>query len=154
MKTTTQFKIDGLTCASCVGRVEKALHKVIGVTDVTVNLATDTATIQGTASFSELIAAVIETGYQVPIKVVQFGIGKMSCASCVKRVEQALLKVTGVVSASVNLATEHVQVKTLFFVTDEKLEQAVTQAGYLFITQNNDSVTSPIKQQQPFYTKA
>ncbi len=154
MNTTTQFKIDGLTCASCVGRVEKALHKVIGVTDVTVNPATDTATIQGTASFSELIAAVIETGYQVPVKVIQFGIGKMSCASCVKRVEQALLKVTGVVSASVNLATEHVQVKTLFFVTDEQLAQAVTQAGYLFITLNNDSVTSQPNQYQPFYTKA
>jgi Cu+-exporting ATPase len=154
MNTTIQFKIDGMTCTSCVGRVEKALHKVIGVTDVTVNLATDTAIIQGTASYSELIEAVIETGYQVPIKLVQFGIGKMSCASCVKRVEQALLKVTGVVSASVNLATEHVQVKTLLFVTDEQLEQAVTQAGYLFITLNNDSVTSHPNQHQPFYTNA
>jgi copper chaperone CopZ len=69
MDTTTQFKIDGMTCASCAGRVEKTLHKVVGVTDVTVNLATDTATIQGTASYSELIAAVIEAGYQVPVKV-------------------------------------------------------------------------------------
>jgi len=154
MNTTIQFKIDGMTCTSCVGRVEKALHKVIGVTDVTVNLATDTAIIQGTASYSELIEAVIETGYQVPIKLVQFGIGKMSCASCVKRVEQALLKVTGVVSASVNLGTEHVQVKTLLFVTDEQLEQAVTQAGYLFITLNKDSVTSHPNQHQPFYTNA
>ena len=154
MNTTTQFKIDGMTCASCVGRVEKALHKVVGVTDVTVNLATDTATIQGTASHSELITAVIEAGYQVPVKVKQFGIGKMSCSSCVKRVEQALLKVTGMVSASVNLATEHVQVKTLSFVTDEQLAQAVTQAGYLFIPLNNDSVINKPSQHQPFYTKA
>lgn len=153
MNTTTQFKIDGMTCASCVGRVEKALHEVVGVTDVTVNLATDTATIQGTASHSKLITAVIEAGYQVPVKVKQFGIGKMSCSSCVKRVEQALLKVTGMVSASVNLATEHVQVKTLSFVTDEQLEQAVTQAGYLFIPLNNDSVIKNSSQHQPFYTK-
>ena len=153
MNTTTQLKIDGMTCASCVGRVEKALHKVIGVTDVTVNLATDTATIQGTARLSELIAAVIETGYQVPIKGVQFAIGKMSCASCVKRVEQALLTVTGVVSASVNLATEQVQVKTLLCVTDEQLEQAVTQAGYLFIPLNNDSEIKKSSQNKPFYTK-
>jgi Cu+-exporting ATPase len=154
MNTTTQFKIDGMTCASCVGRVEKALHKVVGVTDVTVNLATDTATIQGTASHSELITAVIEAGYQVPVKVKQFGIGKMSCSSCVKRVEQALLKVTGMVSASVNLATEHVQVKTLSFVTDEQLEQAVTQAGYLFIPLKNDNVIKKTNQHQSFYTKA
>jgi Cu+-exporting ATPase len=154
MNTTTQFKIDGMTCASCVGRVEKALHKVVGVTDVTVNLATDMATIQGTASHSELITAVIEAGYQVPVKVKQFGIGKMSCSSCVKRVEQALLKITGMVSASVNLATEHVQVKTLSFVTDEQLAQAVTQVGYLFIPLNNNSVIEKPSQHQPFYTKA
>ena len=67
--TTTQLKIDGMTCTSCAGRVEKALHKLIGVTDVSVNLATDTATIQGTASQDELIEAVIETGYQVPVNV-------------------------------------------------------------------------------------
>jgi Cu+-exporting ATPase len=154
MNTTTQFKIDGMTCASCVGRIEKALHKVIGVTDVTVNLATDMATIQGTASYSELITAVIETGYQVPVEVKQFGIGKMSCSSCVKRVEKALLKVTGMVSASVNLATEQVQVKTLSFVTDEQLAQAVIQAGYLFISLNNDSVIKKTNKHQPFYTKA
>jgi Cu+-exporting ATPase len=154
MNTTTQFKIDGMTCASCVGRVEKALHKVVGVTDVTVNLATDTATIQGTASHSELVTAVIEAGYQVPVKVKQFGIEKMSCSSCVKRVEQALLKVTGMVSVSVNLASEHVQVKTLSFVTDEQLEQAVTQAGYLFIPLKNDNVIKKTSQHQSFYTKA
>lgn len=154
MNITTQLQINGMTCASCVGRVEKALHEVVGVTDVTVNLATDTATIQGSASHSELITAVIEAGYQVPVKVKQFGIGKMSCSSCVKRVEQALLKVTGMVSASVNLATEHVQVKTLSFVTDEQLEQAVTQAGYLFIPLKNDNVIKKTSQHQSFYTKA
>jgi Cu+-exporting ATPase len=126
MNTTTQLKIDGLTCTSCVGRIEKALHKLIGVTDVKVNLATDTATIQGTASHSELMTAVLEASYQVPVKVKQFGIGKMSCSSCVKRVEQALLKVTGMVSASINLATEHVQVKTLSFVTDEQFISNIT----------------------------
>ncbi|TWX72040.1 copper-translocating P-type ATPase [Colwellia demingiae] len=154
MNTTTQFKIDGLTCASCVGRVEKALHKVIGVTDVTVNLATEIATIQGSASHSELIEAVIEAGYQVPVKVRQFGIGQMSCTSCVTRVEQALLKITGVVSASVNLATEHVQIKTLFFVTDAQLEQAVIQAGYLFNALKSDRVINQSSQHQPFYNKA
>jgi len=154
MNTTTQFKIDGMTCTSCVGRVEKALHKVIGVTDVTVNLATEIATIQGSASHSELIEAVIEAGYQVPVKVRQFGIGQMSCTSCVTRVEQALLKVTGVVSASVNLATEHVQIKTLFFVTDAQLEQAVIQAGYLFNALKSDRVINQSSQHQPFYNKA
>ena len=153
MNTTIQFKIDDMTCASCVGRVEKALHKVAGVLTATVNLATETATIKSTASHSELIEAVIEAGYQVPVKVRQFGVGGMSCASCVTRIEKALLKVPGVVSASVNLATEHVQVKTLSIVTAEQLEKTVTQAGYNFITLKTDSAINQPGQHQAFYNK-
>ncbi len=154
MNTTKQLTIDGMSCASCVGRVEKALHKVSGVTEVTVNLATETAIIQGSASYHDLVTAVTEAGYQVPLTVKQFGIGKMSCASCVTRVEQALGKVAGVVSASVNLATEQAQVNILSFVTDEQLEQAVTQAGYLFIPLNTDSKLNQANKSEPFYSKA
>jgi Cu+-exporting ATPase len=154
MNTTIQLTIDGMSCASCVGRVEKALHKVSGVTKVTVNLATETAMIQGTASYNDLIKAVTDAGYQVPLTIKQFGIGKMSCASCVNRVEQGLGKVTGVISASVNLATEQAQVKMLPFVTDEQLEQAVKQAGYLFIPLNTDSKLNQTNKSEPFYSKA
>jgi Cu+-exporting ATPase len=154
MNTTKQLTIDGMSCASCVGRVEKALHKVSGVTEVTVNLATETAIIQGSASYHDLVTAVTEAGYQVPLTVKQFGIGKMSCASCVTRVEQALGKVAGVLSASVNLATEQAQVNILSFVTDEQLEQAVTQAGYLFIPLNTDSKLNQANKSEPFYSKA
>jgi len=154
MNTTIQLTIDGMSCASCVGRVEKALHKVSGVTEVTVNLATETAMIQGTASYNDLIKAVTDAGYQVPLTIKQFGIGKMSCASCVTRVEQGLGKVTGVISASVNLATEQAQVKMLSFVTDEQLEQAVKQAGYLFIPLNTDSKLNQTNKSEPFYNKA
>jgi Cu+-exporting ATPase len=69
----------------------------------------------------------------VLVKVKQFGIGKMSCSSCVKRVEQALLKVTGMVSASVNLATEHVQVKTLSFVTNEQFISILKQKTLFYL---------------------
>ncbi|MBU2924149.1 heavy metal translocating P-type ATPase [Colwellia sp. 4_MG-2023] len=154
MNTTIQLTINGMSCASCVGRVEKALHKVSGVTEVTVNLATETAIIQGSASYHDLVTAVTEAGYQVPLTLKQFGIGKMSCASCVTRVEQALAKVAGVVSASVNLATEQAQVNILSFVTDEQLEQAVTQAGYLFIPLNTDSKLNQTNKSEPFYSKA
>jgi Cu+-exporting ATPase len=154
MSNTIQFKIDGMTCASCAGRIEASLYKVAGVTNVSVNLATETATIQGTASDSELIETVIDAGFQVPLRVKQFGVGEMTCTSCVKRIEQALLKVRGVVSASVNLATEHVQVKALAFVTAEELEQAITQAGYLYTPLETPSSTNQNSQYQPFYKKA
>jgi Cu+-exporting ATPase len=153
MNTTLQLKIDGMTCASCVGRVEKALHKVTGVKDVSVNLATEMANINGTASNRELIDAIVEAGYQVPLTLKRFGIGKMSCASCVKRVEQALLKIAGVINASVNLATEKAQVNVLPFVTDEQLEQTVTQAGYVFIPLNTDNKLNKSNPKEDFYNK-
>ncbi|QOY96239.1 heavy metal translocating P-type ATPase [Massilia sp. UMI-21] len=66
-KTNTQagtvLRIDGMTCASCVARVEKALHKVPGVADATVNIATEKATVHGQADVHELLAAVRAAGY-------------------------------------------------------------------------------------------
>ena len=48
-------------------------------------------------------------GYKVPIKKVTLPVGGMTCASCVERVEKALAGVPGVLSTSVNLATERAQ---------------------------------------------
>lgn len=62
MNTTIQLKIDGMTCTSCAGHIEKSLYKVAGVTNVTVNLATEMATIQSTASHTELIEPIVEAG--------------------------------------------------------------------------------------------
>ncbi|MEW6989748.1 heavy metal translocating P-type ATPase [Colwelliaceae bacterium 6441] len=154
MNKIIQLKIDGMTCSSCGGRVEKSLYRIAGVTDASVNLATETATIKGTASYNELIDAIVESGYQVPTKINQFSVGGMSCTSCVARLEKALLNVNGVVNASVNLATEHVQVKSLSFVTTEQLEHAVIQAGYLYIPNDNKSETRPSAQKESFYQKA
>jgi len=58
------FYISGMTCASCVARVEKALVDLRGVTDASVNLATEKATVRGTASPAEVIAVVDRAGYK------------------------------------------------------------------------------------------
>src|SRR3954447_11213761 len=61
--------IDGMTCASCVRRVEKALIKVEGVSDATVNLATEKATINLDPTLVQIVdltAAVEKAGYKVP----------------------------------------------------------------------------------------
>ena len=61
--------IDGMTCASCVRRVEKALTKVEGVSDASVNLATEKAKISfdpRLVQIVDLTAAVEKAGYKVP----------------------------------------------------------------------------------------
>ncbi|MDA7023649.1 MULTISPECIES: heavy metal translocating P-type ATPase [Pseudomonas] len=133
MLVPTQFDlpIDGMTCASCAGRVEKSLAKVPGVRSVSVNLATEQARIEAPAeSLPALVEAVQQAGYSVPAHSLELDISGMTCASCAGRVEKALAKVPGVKSVSVNLATERAHVELLGQVDPGLLLNAVTQAGY------------------------
>ncbi|WP_165446533.1 heavy metal translocating P-type ATPase [Pseudomonas bubulae] len=132
MLVPTQFDlpIDGMTCASCAGRVEKSLAKVPGVRSVSVNLATEQARIEAPAeSLPALVEAVQQAGYSVPAHSLELDISGMTCASCAGRVEKALAKVPGVKSVSVNLATERAHVELLGQVDPGLLINAVTQAG-------------------------
>ncbi|MBA5638438.1 copper-translocating P-type ATPase [Duganella sp. LX20W] len=125
--------ISGMTCASCAGRVEKALAAAPGVRSVSVNLATETARVTGEAGLSAnaLAAVVRKAGYDVPTHEYTLAIGGMTCASCAGRVEKALAAVPGVLSASVNLATERASVTVAGDETDmARLAAAVTKAGY------------------------
>ena len=104
--------IEGMTCASCVARVEKALARVPGVRSAAVNLATETAAVELAQPVlpGVLADAVRGAGYDVPQEAVALAVHGMTCASCVARVERALAHVPGVVSAEVNLATERASV--------------------------------------------
>ncbi len=127
-----RFGVTGMTCASCVGRVEKALSQVPGVLSASVNLATETATVStdGSTSAAALAAAVDKAGYGVAIEEISMAILGMTCASCVGRVEKALSQVPGVQSASVNLATETARVQMLAGTSHEALAAAIAAAGY------------------------
>ena len=108
--------VRGMTCASCVAHVEKALKGVDGVANVTVNLSSEKATVQldpEATGIGSLVEAVRETGYEIPTETVTLSIGGMTCASCTAHVERALSKVPGVVTASVNLASEKATVTFL-----------------------------------------
>ncbi len=126
-----EFPIEGMTCASCVVRVEKALKSVVGVASVDVNLATERATVNVAAGTSgaALIAAVDKAGYSVAAESFEFLIEGMTCASCVARVEKALKSVVGVQEAVVNLATERASVKAVG-ISAGALMAAVDKAGY------------------------
>ena len=129
------FPIEGMSCASCVGRVEKALAAVPGVASATVNLATESAAVdlQPGGDVEALIAAVERAGYAVPHASLDLAIDGMSCASCVGRVERALLAVPGVLEASVNLATARAHVLHAANAAPDLAAQllaAVKRAGY------------------------
>ncbi|CAI8755845.1 Cu(+) exporting P-type ATPase [Pseudomonas sp. IT-P100] len=129
--TTFHLPIAGMTCASCAGRVERALSKVIGASAVSVNLATEQARVQAPSdSLPALMDAVQQAGYSVPQQSLELSIDGMTCASCVGRVERALAKVPGVKSVSVNLANERAHLELLGQVDPQSLIAAVTKAGY------------------------
>ena len=116
---SVSLPIEGMTCASCVGRVEKALKAVPGVETVAVNLATEKASITTNAAVNrtKLVAAVENVGYSVPanstsvVGPIELSVEGMTCASCVGRVEKALKAVPGVTQAVVNLATERATIR-------------------------------------------
>ncbi|NMY53566.1 copper-translocating P-type ATPase [Pseudomonas sp. WS 5051] len=151
MLVPTQFDlpIDGMTCASCAGRVEKSLAKVPGVRSVSVNLATEQARIEAPAeSLPALVEAVQQAGYSVPAHSLELDISGMTCASCAGRVEKALAKVPGVKSVSVNLATERAHVELLGQVDPGLLINAVTQAGYGASLHQSDKTTEDDQQKR------
>jgi heavy metal translocating P-type ATPase len=127
---TLVLPIEGMSCASCVRRVEMGLAKVPGVAQVAVNLATEKATVTLAEPVppEQLVQAVQKLGYEVPQSTVVLQVDDMSCASCVGRVERALKAVPGVASASVNLATERATVTGVAPV--ETLLAAADRAGY------------------------
>ncbi len=129
--TTFDLPIAGMTCASCAGRVERALSKVRGASAVSVNLATEQARVQAPGdSLPALMDAVHQAGYSVPQQTLELSIDGMTCASCVGRVERALAKVAGVKSVSVNLANERAHLELLGQVAAQTLIEAVSKAGY------------------------
>lgn len=130
--STHQLAIKGMTCASCVARLEKTLAKVEGVVDCSVNLATEQATLhtQDDTTIAALEAGVTAAGFEVTKFSTDVAIKGMTCASCVARVEKALLKVEGVTEVAVNLATERAHVVSLTPVIFGELQAAVTAAGF------------------------
>lgn len=129
-RETVRLPIEGMSCASCVGRVEKALKAVPGVHEANVNLATEKAEVRiaAPADYRALVGAIERAGYAVPVVKTELAIEGMTCASCVGRVERALHTVPGVMAARVNLATERAIVEG--GADARLLIRAIGEAGY------------------------
>lgn len=144
--------VRGMTCAACVRRVERAVRKVPGVHDATVNFVTNQARVSydPASASSETIAAAIEAaGYEVPrapvSTSVELAITGMTCAACVRRIERAVRSVPGVSEAMVNLATQRASIRFDPATTQEgALVQAIEKAGYGVVkTSPADGVEEP-----------
>ncbi|MGV3255636.1 heavy metal translocating P-type ATPase, partial [Streptococcus suis] len=133
------YPIQGMTCASCAMTVEKAVGKLAGVEEVSVNLATEKLSVsydEKLLGLEDIRQAVEKAGYQLVDNLVteSYDISGMTCASCAMTVEKALGKLEGVEEVTVNLATEKA---TIRYSRDRQnsasLERAVEQAGYQLI---------------------
>ena len=133
-KIRIELPVSGMHCASCVGRVEKLLQSQPGIDSASVNLATNSATIDYDAAKFDLPATVkaLEAGgYPSNLRETQLTITGMHCASCVANIEAFLLEIPGIASASVNLTTgsgaiKHLDVPEL----QAKINNALKDSGY------------------------
>ncbi len=149
------FPIEGLHCASCVLRVEKALKAVPGVEDASVNLASGEASVwlaetgpvplalldkavSGAGNYRVIRSAgeyasedmTVPNGKKPEESRLIFPVEGLHCASCVVRVQDALKSVPGVLDAAVNLSSEEASVNVVpGRVSFEALEAAVASAG-------------------------
>ena len=135
--------VTGMTCASCVRRVERWLSNHQGVTEAGVNFASETASVAyqpEATNPDELIRVIREAGYGADVRESTFGVKGMTCASCAGGVERALRKVPGVVEASVNLANQRAKVSYVASeVEPQDLEKAVEGAGYGVVREDKGS---------------
>ncbi|MBZ6077863.1 heavy metal translocating P-type ATPase [Microvirga puerhi] len=132
--TSIDIPIEGMSCASCVSRVEKAIRAIGGVTSASVNLATERARVSldpAHAAPERVIEAIRNAGYEARTGKVELAIEGMTCASCVGRVEKALRRVPGVLEANVNLATGRATIRYLGDASmSDRLASAVAATGY------------------------
>jgi P-type Cu+ transporter len=142
--TRISIPVVGMTCASCVRRVERTLSEKEGVAEASVNFAAEKASVTyepAATNPDELIGAIREAGYGADVRETTFSVSGMTCASCVGRVEKALEKVPGVLEARVNLANERATVEYLAGEVEPRdLEMAIEGAGYGVVREEDSSV--------------
>jgi Cu+-exporting ATPase len=137
LKTKGEIKITGMTCAMCVKAVEKALRQIPGVESAEVNLGSETASVQydpRQVKLADMERSIRGAGYEVVDEKAAIKIGGMTCAMCSKAIEDALGRLPGVVSATVNLAAEKVYVTyNSRLTTPSDMRLAIEEAGYRYL---------------------
>ena len=133
-KAKIDIEVNGMTWASCSSRVERALNKKEGVTNATVNLLGQKATIEYDSSIlssMDLVTTIEKVGYEVPLVTRTYLIEGMTCAACSTRIDKALNKMQNIEKANVNLATNKAVVTFKSGVLkDSDIIAVIEKAGY------------------------
>ena len=148
----TELPITGMTCAACANRVEKGLQKLPGVSQATVNFATEKASVsfdEEQSKLSDLHQKVEQLGYGIQQEEVDFSIQGMTCANCSARIEKALNRMEGVDQATINLALEsgHV-VYSSGTLTPEAFVQKIQSLGYDAVLEQDQQEATDYKEQE------
>lgn len=137
----TVLQIGGMSCAACANKVEKALKKLDGVHDVTVNFATEKASIEFDSSrvnLDDFVKTVEKLNYEVIFTKKELKITGMSCAACATKIEKKLNTLPGVKKAVVNFATEKVTIEySENDVSIGHIKKAVKGLGYEAVLQED-----------------
>ena len=136
----------GMTCANCVAAVERNSKKVEGVTGATVNFANekvtfsyDPAMVKGQDVTTAVIEKVKRAGYEIPTATLELPLLGMTCANCAANIERALNRVDGVLSVTVNYASEKAAVSYApGTVSRAEMVAAVRRAGYDVVESDSD----------------
>ncbi|MBZ4686382.1 MAG: copper/silver-translocating P-type ATPase [Clostridiales bacterium] len=128
------FRVKGMNCVSCAGKIEKGLQKLDGVQAAGVNFATEKVSIEyipqriGPDKFFQVVE---DLGYQVVTEKIDLKISDMSCASCANKVEKTLSGLPGIIRANVNFAMERASVEyEPSMISVEDMKAALDNLGY------------------------
>ncbi|MFA4837648.1 MAG: heavy metal translocating P-type ATPase, partial [Dehalococcoidia bacterium] len=129
-----EIPVSGMTCAVCALNIEKGLSRMEGVRKAAVNFATEKAVVSYDPEKTDpnrMIDTIKALGYEARLEKLTIPVGGMTCAACVRRVENALRSLDGVVSANVNFATERASVEYIpSRVSLADLKRVIIDAGY------------------------
>ena len=147
------LKILGMTCAACTIATEKAVKKLEGVQEASVNFSTEKMNVsydESKVNLQNIKEAITKAGYEafaeIAEKDITIPIQGMTCAACSSRIEKVLSRVDGVSFSAVNLATEKATVKyDPSKVRISEIKQAITKAGYKALDIENKSTVDEDK---------
>ena len=143
--------ITGMTCANCAANIERVVKKLDGVTDASVNFAAENAAVSfdpRQLQLQDVVEKIHKSGFGVTTTRIEMSVTGMSCANCAANIERTLnKKVSGVINASVNFASERVLVEYIPGALDvEDIVGAIEKAGYGAMPPQEDSDEEDVEQ--------